>query len=96
LILEEPPPYAVVETLMASTIPVAFAVGGVPEIVEGTIAEKFLCKLDDVECFIQCLEAIIALTPSDIAKMGLKTRKLLLNEFSDELLREKIVKMFHD
>jgi len=40
-ILEEPLPYAVVEALMAGTIPVAFAVGGVPEIVEGTSRRSF-------------------------------------------------------
>jgi len=92
---EEPLPYSVVEALMAGTIPVAFAVGGVPEIVEGTAAERFLCNPGDVECFIQRLEAVTASTPSDIAEMGLKTRKLLLNKFSGELLREKIVKIFY-
>jgi len=43
-IWEEPLPYAVVEALAAGTIPVAFAVGGVPEVVEGTAAKRFLCN----------------------------------------------------
>jgi len=71
------------------------AVGRVPEIVKGTAAERFLCNPGDVECFIQRLEAITASTPSDIAEMGLKTRRLLLNKFSGELLREKIVRIFY-
>jgi len=95
-IVEEPLPYAVVEALMAGTIPVAFAVSGVPEIAEGTAAERFLCNPSDVECFVQRLEAITALMPNDIAEIGLKTRKLLLSKFNSELLREKIIKIFYE
>jgi len=94
-ILEEPLPYAVIEALMAGTISVAFAVGGVPEIVEGTTAERFLCNPSDIECFIQRLEAITASTPSDIIEMGLKTWKLLSKRFNNELLKEKITKIFY-
>jgi len=93
-IWEEPLPYAVVEALMAGTIPIAFAVGGVSEIVEGTIAERFLCNPGDVKCFIQRLEAITTSTPSDITEIGLKIRELLLSRFNNELLREKITKIF--
>jgi glycosyltransferase involved in cell wall biosynthesis len=41
-IVEEPLPYAVVESMLMGTIPVASRVGGVPEIVEGTPAEEYM------------------------------------------------------
>jgi len=94
-IAEEPLPYAVVEALMAGTIPVAFTVGGIPEIVEGTAAERFLCNPGDIGCFIQRLEVITTLTPSDIIEIGLKIRKSTLKKFNNELLRERIVKIFY-
>lgn len=41
-ICEEPLPYAVLESMTVGTLPIASNVGGVPEIVEGTCAERFL------------------------------------------------------
>ena len=41
-ISEEPMPYAVMEALIAGTLPIATRVGGIPEIVENTLADKFL------------------------------------------------------
>jgi glycosyltransferase involved in cell wall biosynthesis len=47
-IWEEPLPYAVMESMASGTIPIASKVGGIPEIVEGTIAESFLFSLNSM------------------------------------------------
>jgi len=57
-IWEESLPYAVLEAAATGTIPVAFRVGGVPEIVEGMPAERFLCEANDIECFKEGLEKL--------------------------------------
>jgi len=94
-IWEEPLPYAVIEALMAGTIPVAFAVGGVPEIVEGTAAEKFLCNPGDVECFIQRLEVIMLLEPNDIIELKTNVQKSIQNIINMNDIEEKVIKVFH-
>jgi glycosyltransferase involved in cell wall biosynthesis len=48
-ICEEPLPYAIVESSLLSTIPIASKVGGIPEIVEGTVAERFLFEPGNVK-----------------------------------------------
>jgi glycosyltransferase involved in cell wall biosynthesis len=41
-LLEEPLSYTVLESMLTGTIPIVSKVGGVPEIVQGTLAEKIL------------------------------------------------------
>ena len=48
-ICEEPLPYAVVESCLLGTIPVASRVGGVPEMVHGTYAEGLMFTPGDAE-----------------------------------------------
>jgi len=93
-IWEEPLPYAVVEALMAGTIPVAFAVGGVPEIVEDTAAERFLCKPGNIECFIRRLEVIMSLEPNNITELKTNIQKLIQNKINIHDIKEKLIKIF--
>jgi len=74
-ILEEPLPYAVVEALMAGTIPVAFAVGGVSEILTNSIGNNYLCKLFDPHCIIEKINAILSLTYKDLIDISLSIKE---------------------
>jgi glycosyltransferase involved in cell wall biosynthesis len=49
---EEPLPYAVVESMLMDTMPVAARVGGVPEIVEGSPAEEYLFTPENISEFV--------------------------------------------
>jgi len=85
-ILEEPLPYAVVEALMAGTIPVAFAVGGVPEIIENTSAKRFLCEPGNVECFSDNINSILSKSYKDLIEILLK-----INEEFKKVLNPKVL-----
>jgi len=74
-IWEEPLPYAVVEALMAGTIPVAFAVGGVPEILTNSVGNNYLCKLIDPYCIIEKVNAILSLTYKDLIDISLSIKE---------------------
>jgi len=37
--------------MLLGTIPIASRVGGVPEILHATSAERFICETNDVYCF---------------------------------------------
>jgi len=91
-IWEEPLPYAVVEALMAGTIPVAFAVGGVPEIVRDTLAERFLCKPGDVNCFMQKLEILMSINRSEISVVMMQTKNKIYNKLCT-YFKEKILEI---
>jgi len=90
-IVEEPLPYAVVEASIAGTITVAFKVGGVPEIVEKTPAEEFLCEPGNMYCLVEKLEYLMSLTPNDVTKLSLEIKENITKKFNNDIIEEKIV-----
>jgi len=93
-ISEEPLPYAVLEAVATGTIPVAFRVGGVSEIVEGTPVERFLCGSNNIECLVERLEEVLSLAPKDLISMGLDLREKLVERFNARNVGEKLEKLF--
>jgi len=93
-IWEEPLPYAVLEAAAAGAIPVAFRVGGVPEIVEGTPAERFLCEPVDMSCLFGKLEYVLSLAPNDLIDMGLNIREKVIKKFDVRYIGEKFKNLF--
>ncbi|MEM3905430.1 MAG: glycosyltransferase family 4 protein [Nitrososphaerota archaeon] len=93
-ICEEPLPYAVLEAMLTGTIPIASEVGGVPEIVGGTLAERFMFKPGDVDGLIDRMEAVLAMSSSDVMNVGLKLREAVLRRFSIEDTKKKLLKVF--
>jgi len=81
------------ESMTVGTIPIASRVGGVPEIVEGTPAEKFLCEPGDVECFVEKVEEVAYLTPEELTDIGLRLREETMRRFSVENIEKNLVKI---
>jgi len=93
-ICEEPLPYAVLEAMLTGTIPIASEVGGVPEIVGGTLAERFMFKPRDVDGLIDRMEALLAMSSSDVMNVGLKLREAVLRRFSIEDTKKRLLEVF--
>ena len=93
-ICEEPLPYAVLEAMLTGTIPIASEVGGVPEIVGGTLAERFMFKPRDVDGLIDRMEAVLAMSSSDVMNVGLKLREAVLRRFSIEDTKKRLLEVF--
>jgi glycosyltransferase involved in cell wall biosynthesis len=93
-VCEEPLPYAVVESMLMGTMPVASRVGGVPEIVEGSPAEEYLFTPGDVNEFVDKIEALLSLSKESIVDAGTKLRKHVLRLFDKEKIEDKIVGLF--
>jgi len=91
---EEPLPYAVVEAAAVGTIPVAFRVGGVPEVVEGTPAENFLCKSLSRECLQENLDSVLALSLDKLLTISVKLQEETRQRFNLNNIERKIVKLF--
>jgi glycosyltransferase involved in cell wall biosynthesis len=93
-ICEEPLPYAVVESMLMGTIPVAARVGGVPEIVEGSPAEEYLFTPSDVEEFVDKIESLLSQSRDNIADAGSKLREAALKKFDSKTIEKKLMEAF--
>ncbi|MCX8199472.1 MAG: glycosyltransferase family 4 protein [Sulfolobales archaeon] len=93
-IWEEPLPYAVVESMLAGTLPIASKVGGVPEIVGGTPAEKFMFTPINVNEFVNRMECVLSMGAEQLTDIGLSLREEVLRRFNQEATRNVLVKVF--
>lgn len=93
-ITEEPLPYAVAESMASGTIPLASRVGGVPEIVEGTYAERFLFKPEDVEEFINRIEEVASMRRKDVLDVGARLREEVLRRFNMDKVKKQLLSIF--
>jgi len=80
-VIVEPLPYAVVGGTLASTVPIAAKVGGVPEILSGTKAERFMFRTGDAEDLVGKVEELVGLGVKDVMEidervMGVVRRRL--------------------
>jgi glycosyltransferase involved in cell wall biosynthesis len=93
-IWEEPSPYVVLETMLTGTLPIASKVGGIPEIVEGTYAEKMLFEVGNVEELVDRMESILAMSKEQIKDVGFSLREATLKRFNPEITERNLVKIF--
>jgi glycosyltransferase involved in cell wall biosynthesis len=93
-IYEEPLPYAVVESMLLGTIPVASRVGGVPEIVEGTPAEEYMFTPGDAGELLDRVEKLVSQPREAIVDTGMKLREHALRLFNMEEITGVFVNLF--
>jgi len=93
-IWEEPLPYAVSEAMLHGTIPIASKVGGVPEIVQGSLAEKMLFQAGNVEELVDKMEAILTMSNEQITDVGRSLRQSILERFNSETTQNKLMELF--
>jgi len=93
-IWEEPLPYAIIESMFLGTIPIASRVGGVPEIIKGSLAEDYLFTPGDINEFIDRIEKLLSQPKKDIIDTAIKLREHILRLFKVEEIESKIVKLF--
>jgi glycosyltransferase involved in cell wall biosynthesis len=93
-IAEEPLPYAIVESMLTGTIPVASRVGGVPEIVEGTPAEEYMFTPGDVGELLDRVEKLVSQPRGAIVDTGMKLREHALRLFNMKEITGMFVNLF--
>ncbi len=91
---EEPLPYAVLESVLSATVPVAAKVGGVREVIGGTPAEVFLFEPGDAEGLAERVKLLASHSPSGIKEVGARLRRHALEFFNVEKIRTDLVKIF--
>lgn len=83
-ICEEPLPYAIVESMLLKTIPIAPRAGGIPEIVDGTKGGFFLFEPGNIESFVNTIKKVINTNPLKLLKIGEEIRWKIIEKFSNE------------
>jgi len=93
-IWEEPLPYSILEAMLAGTIPIASRTGGIPEIVQGTFAEKTLFTPSSVDELIDRMEFTLSLSHEQLANIGFGLREQLLKKNNHRKIRKELLKVF--
>jgi glycosyltransferase involved in cell wall biosynthesis len=82
------------EAMAMGTIPVASKVGGIPEIVGGTPAEKMLFEASDVDGFVDKMESVLAMSGKQVVDTGFALREAALKRFNNEKIRQQLLEVF--
>jgi len=90
-IYEEPLPYTVMEALLTGTMPISFPVGGVPELVEGTISYKLIPSILSIDIFISKVKQAIETLSNDLSILS-TFKKEVEQRFSYKLIINKMYK----
>jgi len=93
-ISEEPLPYVVLEAMLCGTIPIASRVGGVPEIVEGSFAEKMLFEPYNVEECVDRIDSLLAMSKEQVMDVGFGLKESVLRKFDSEATKNKLMAVF--
>jgi len=93
-IWEEPLPYAVSEAMLHGTIPIASKVGGVPEIVQDSLAEKMLFQPGNVEELVDKMEATLTMNKEEIKDIGYSLRESILKRFDSATTQKRLMELF--
>ena len=91
---EEPLPYAVIESMLMGTMPVAARVGGVPEIVRGTYAERLLFTPGDVDELVDRMKAVLSLSHEELTDIGANLRESTLKRFDPCIIKKQLLNIF--
>jgi glycosyltransferase involved in cell wall biosynthesis len=94
-ISEEPLPYAIVESMLIGTIPIASKVGGIPEIIKGSPAEEYLFTPGVINGFIDRIEKLLSQSKKDIMDAGIKLREHILRLLNEKRIESKFVSLFN-
>jgi len=93
-IYEEPLPYAIMESCLLGTVPVASRVGGVPEIAERTYAEKLLFRPGDVDDLVERVEHVLALSKEELMDIGIELKEKTQKKFDARKIRDCLSRVF--
>ena len=93
-ICEEPLPYSILESCLLGTVPIASRVGGVPEIVEGTYAEKLLFRASDVDDLIEKVKCVLTLSKEEFMDISIELKEKTRKRFNAEKTRDCLSRIF--
>ena len=93
-IWEEPLPYVVMEAMAMGAIPIASRIGGIPEIVKGTYAERMMFTPGNSNEMAKRMEEVSSLSKDQLIDIGHKLREDTLKRFNNEAIISQLLSVF--
>ena len=93
-ICEEPLPLIILESIVSGTIPIASKVGGIPEIIRGTYAEKLLFTCNDINELVNKIGFVLSLTMEEFMKINAELNETLLKNINNNEVGKKLIDIF--
>uniref|UniRef100_A0A7J3SMQ6 Glycosyltransferase n=1 Tax=Fervidicoccus fontis TaxID=683846 RepID=A0A7J3SMQ6_9CREN len=93
-VCEEPLPYVVFEAMLTRTLPIASRVGGIPEIVEGTYAERLMFTPGSPDEMADRMEVVLSLSRDQLVDIGSKLQEVTLKRFSNDVTKRRLLEVF--
>ena len=93
-IWEEPLPYVVMEAMVMGAIPIASRIGGIPEIVKGTYAERMMFTPGNSNEMADRMGEVLSLSKDQLVDIGCKLREVALRRFNNEIIKRQLLKVF--
>jgi glycosyltransferase involved in cell wall biosynthesis len=93
-IWEEPLSYVLIESMLTGTLPIASRAGGMPEVVQGTFAEKTLFMPGNVKELVDRMEFVLSLSNEQLVDIGWNLRQQTLERFDETTLKKELLKVF--
>lgn len=93
-IYEEPLPYAIIESCLSMTIPIASRVGGVPELLRDSKAYRFIFSPLDSESFQEKIKTVITMSADEVIDIGLDMKEKVQRKINNAL--NKMEELLHE
>jgi glycosyltransferase involved in cell wall biosynthesis len=95
-ICEEPLSYAIVESMLAGTIPIASRVGGNGELIGGSAAERYLFEPFRIDSLTDNVKAVLSLSEGELRRIGEDLKLSISNTLRAEETTEKFARFFEE
>jgi len=76
------------------TIPIASRIGGIPEIVKGTYAERMIFTPGNSNEMAKRMGEVLSLPKDQLVDIGYKLREVVLRRFNNEIIKRQLLKVF--
>jgi glycosyltransferase involved in cell wall biosynthesis len=80
--------------MLMGTLPVASRVGGIPEIVGGTYAERL--TPGHSEEMADRMEIVLSLSQNQLADIGSTLRESVVKRFNNEVIKKQLLEVFSE
>jgi glycosyltransferase involved in cell wall biosynthesis len=96
-IIEEPFPYTVYEAAFLGVLPLATSVGGVLEILKGTVGQEFLINLNDHHSdWIKKLDYVLSISLDSFIDISKTLAKEIRERFDEKNISNAYLKCFRN
>jgi len=87
-------PMVILESMLAGTIPVASKTGGIPEMVQGTFAEKTLFTPGNADELADRIELVLSLSREQLKDIGAQLKIEVMKKYDHEDIADKLIRVF--